>query len=95
MDVCVKAGVCSPEVLDQVRRDSSFMPIRFVVEVNHMRLRVELSWVGDIVLYGVDMRKRLHSEFAVETTAEGVVDLIFFLGSMPYVPLVHVANGWI
>jgi hypothetical protein len=47
------------------------------------------------VFYGVDVRMGFEAEFAIEPAAESVVDLIFLLGSMPDVPLMHITNGWV
>lgn len=73
-----------PEVLHQVGRNSPLMAVRFVVEVEHMGLRVELRRVRAIILDCINMREGLHPKLAVESTAKRVKNLIFFLGTVPY-----------
>lgn len=68
------------------------MAVRFVVEINHVTLREKLRRISAIVSDRVDVRKRLHSKFAVEAAAQRVKNLVLLLCSVPDVPLVHVTN---
>ena len=60
------------------------MTLRLVVEIDRMRLWVELFRIGHKVLDSLDMREGLETEFAIETTTNLIVDLILFLSTMPY-----------
>ena len=95
MYIRFKAGICGSEILDQVCCNPSLVPIGLVVEVDHVRLRIELSRIGDIVFDRVDVREGLHTEFAVEAATKRVEDLILLLSAVPYIPLMHVTDGLI
>jgi hypothetical protein len=60
------------------------MSIRFVMEIYHVALWVQLSRVCTVVTNSVDMRKSLHAEFAVETTAQRIEDLVLLLRPVPH-----------
>ena len=73
-----------PKVLRDVRRDPSFVAVRFVVEIEDPRLRVEVLGLGDVVFGRGDDREGREAELAVESAANLVVPLVFFLRSVPY-----------
>jgi len=78
----------SPEVLNKIRRYPAFMSVRFVVEVDHVALRVELGRIRDEVLDSVDVRESFHAKLAVESATQLVEDLVFLLSAVPYIPRV-------
>jgi hypothetical protein len=76
--------VCGgPQILYKVRRQSSFMTVGLVVEVDNMGLREFILRILDKVVNGGDVGECLHSKLAVEPTAESIEDLVLLLGSMP------------
>jgi hypothetical protein len=68
------------------------MPIRLVVEIYHVALRIQLRRVCAVVPDRVDMRECLHAKFAVESTSQCIEDLVFLLCAMPYIPLMHITH---
>ena len=60
------------------------MTIGLVVEVHELGLRMTIFLVSGKVFEGAQMREGFHSELAVESSAEGVEDLVFLLGTMPH-----------
>lgn len=75
-----------PEVLDKICCYPALMPVRFIVEVDHMALRIELRRIRNEILDSVDVRECLHAEFAIESTTQLIENLIFLLSAVPYVP---------
>ena len=85
--------VClSTEVRYKVRSYPSLVTVRLIVEIYHVTLREELCWVCAEISDSVDMRERLHTEFAIESAAECVENLVLLLGTVPDVPLMHVSH---
>lgn len=59
------------------------MSIGFVMEVNHMGLRIFVGRVLDKIPNCREMREGFHAEFTVEATTQCVENLILFLCAMP------------
>ena len=94
VDISREVGVGS-HVLHKVRSNAALVAVGFVVEVDDVRLWVEVLWVFDVGLDSGQVRECFHAKLGVEAAAEGVEDLVFLLCAMPHVPLVHVADGWV
>jgi len=58
--------------------------VSLVMKVDNVRLGVLVGFVFDERLDGLQVREGFHSEFAVKSASEGLVDLVFFLCSMPH-----------
>jgi len=91
MNICFEVGRRS-EVLDKVGGNSPLVSVGFVVKVNHMRLRIQLTRVRHEILDCVNVREGFHAKLGVETTTKGVEDLVLLLCTMPDVPLMHVSD---
>ena len=81
------------KVLNKIRCNPSLVAVGFVVKVDHVALGEQLCGISAVIPDGVDMWKRFHPELAVEAASKRVEDLVFFLCTMPYIPLMHVPNS--
>lgn len=80
------------EVLHKIRCYPSLVAVCLVVKVYHVALGEELCWIRAEVPDGVDVRECLHTEFAIESAAKCIKNLVLLLGTMPDIPLMHISN---
>ena len=83
----------SSEILHKISCYSSLVAVRFIVEVYHVALRIQLGFISAVVFDSIDMWEGLHAKLAVESPAKGVEDLIFLLCTVPDIPLMHVCQN--
>lgn len=71
------------DILNQICCQSSFVAICLVMEIHHLGLWEQVTLLLNEMLNCRNVWESLHSELAVEATAQSIKNLVFFLRAMP------------